>query len=85
MVKVFNNRLKTVSQIVEDTLDVSADGSVTFRAGFGKGSGRPVVIPGDEFDSFVALISTAAVTRTEKAAEAAALVVPPVDGGAATL
>lgn len=71
MVKVFNDRRRTVSQIVEETLDVAADGSVSFRAGLGKGSGRPISIPGDEFDSFVSLINETAANRKSKALEAA--------------
>lgn len=71
MVKVFNNRQRTVSQIVEETLDVSANGDVTFRAGLGKGSGRPIEIPANEFDSFVTLINETAATREDKAREAA--------------
>lgn len=71
MVKVFNDRDRTVSQIVKSTLDVAADGSVTFRAGLGKGSGRPIEIPAEEFDSFVTLINETAANREKKALEAA--------------
>lgn len=75
MVKVFENRRQTVTQIVEDSLDVAADGSVTFRAGLGKGSGRPIQIPAEEFDGFVALINETAATREAKARQAATEVV----------
>jgi len=59
------NNKQTVTEIVESTFDVSDDGSVTFRASMGKGSGRPVSIPGEEFDNFVDFINRASVKRRE--------------------
>jgi len=56
-----------VSKIVERTLQVGPDGSVVFRAALGKGSGRPVTIPGDQFDQFVSLMNETALKREAKA------------------
>jgi hypothetical protein len=79
-VKAFSNNSKeqTVPEIVEDTGRVTTDGSVTFRTSLGKGSGRAVHIPGDQFDEFVGQMNELASTREEKATlareeEAAAL------------
>jgi hypothetical protein len=60
----------TVTQVIEDTLEVEADGSVTFRARRGKGSGRPVEIAGDQFDTFVELMNDIASRRESLAKEA---------------
>lgn len=46
-----------ISALVEDTLDIKPDGSVTFRAGTGKGSGRPIEIPASEFSKFVSFMN----------------------------
>lgn len=60
----------TATQIVDDTLLVHADGSVTFRTRRGKGSGRPVEIAGGEFDTFVSMMNDIA-SRRESLAELA--------------
>ena len=46
-----------ISALVEDTLDIRPDGSVTFRAGTGKGSGRPIEISASEFPKFVSFMN----------------------------
>ncbi len=46
-----------ISALVEDTLDIKPDGSVTFRAGTGKGSGRPIEISASEFPKFVSFMN----------------------------
>ena len=72
MVKVFDKaNSQSTTEIVEDTLTVDADGNVTFRASRGKGSGRPVNIPGDEFDTFVSLLNETASRRQSLAEKAA--------------
>ena len=68
MVKVFNTEQDVpTTKIIEETLDVRADGSVAFRARRGKGSGKPVEIAGDQFDTFVGLMNEVASRREELA------------------
>jgi hypothetical protein len=64
-VKGFNREQRNLSttQIVEDTLEVSANGSVTFRTRRGKGSGKPIEISGDQFDTFVSMMNDIASRR----------------------
>ena len=72
MVKVFDKATsQTTTDIVEDTLKVDASGNVTFRASRGKGSGRAVNIPGDQFDTFVSLLTETATRRQNLAEQAA--------------
>lgn len=72
MVKVFDKSAsQSTTEIVEDTLTVDANGNVTFRASRGKGSGRPVNIPGEEFDTFVSLLTETASRRQSLAEKAA--------------
>lgn len=68
---------RPVIQIVRDSLDVSADGNVTFRSREGRGSGKAVTIPGGQFDEFVSLMvqtqeSREALAEQEREASAAA-------------
>lgn len=56
MVSVFNNKPKTVLDIIRDSLDVDAEGMVRFRSRVGRGSGKAVEIPGEQFDEFVDLM-----------------------------
>jgi len=71
-VKGFSNEQRNLSttQIIKETLEVGADGSVTFRARRGKGSGKPVEISGDQFDTFVSLMNDIASRRESLAKEA---------------
>jgi len=71
-IKGFNKEQRNLSttQIIEETLEVGADGSVTFRARRGKGSGKPVEISGDQFDTFVSMMNDIA-SRRESLAKAA--------------
>ena len=64
-VKAFNREERdlTTTQIIEDTLEFNADGSVSFRARRGKGSGKPVEIAGDQFDKFVSIMNDIASRR----------------------
>ena len=72
MVKVFDrSNSQSTTEIVEDTLTVDANGNVTQRASRKKGSGRPVNIPGDEFDTFVSLLTETASRRQSLAEKAA--------------
>jgi len=61
-VKGFNAE-KTLNEIVDDTLLVHSDGSVSFRTRYGKGSGKPIEISGDQFDKFVSQMSEIASRR----------------------
>lgn len=47
---------KTVVEIVKDSLDVDSAGTVRFRSRTGRGSGKAVEIPGEQFDEFVHLM-----------------------------
>lgn len=47
---------RSVIEIVRDTLDVAGSGAVSFRTRTGRGSGKAVEIPGDQFDEFVTLL-----------------------------
>lgn len=60
----------TATQIVDETLIVHSNGSVTFRTRRGKGSGKAVEIAGDEFDTFVTQMSDIASRRETLAAKA---------------
>lgn len=64
-VKGFNNdeRNLTTTQTIKETLEVAANGSVSFRTRRGKGSGRPVEITGDQFDTFVEIMNDIASRR----------------------
>jgi hypothetical protein len=54
---------KTVIEIVKDSLDVDAEGTVRFRSRVGRGSGKAVEIPGSQFDEFVTLMTQARESR----------------------
>lgn len=47
---------RPVIEIVRDSLDVDSSGSVRFRSRTGRGSGKAIEIPGEEFDEFVNLM-----------------------------
>ncbi len=44
---------KKVIEIIYDSLDVDSEGTVRFRSRIGRGSGKAIEIPGEEFDKFV--------------------------------
>ena len=67
---------KSVIEIVRDSLDVDAEGLVRFRSRIGRGSGKAVEIPGNQFDEFVTLMvqaqeSREALAGQQRAVEAA--------------
>ncbi len=65
---------KTVIEIVRDSLDVDAEGTVRFRSRVGRGSGKAVEIPGNQFDEFVTLMVQAQESRETLAEQERALV-----------
>lgn len=54
---------KTVVEIIRDSLDVDASGTVRFRSRTGRGSGKAIEIPGEQFDEFVNLMVQAKENR----------------------
>ena len=58
MASVFSNETskQSVLDIVRTSLDVKSNGSVSFRSRTGRGSGKAVEIPADQFDEFVNLM-----------------------------
>ena len=58
MASVFTNEksTQTVLDIVRNSLDVDSSGNVSFRSRTGRGSGKAVSIPADQFDEFVNLM-----------------------------
>lgn len=50
---------RTPVEIVRDSLDVDAEGTVRFRCRVGRGSGKAVEIPSDQFNEFVNLMIAA--------------------------
>ena len=62
------------ASVVRESTNVSADGSVSFKVDLGKGSGRPVVIPAEEFSEFVRVINELDSVREEWADKAKAQV-----------
>lgn len=71
-IKAFNKKRDNVSvtEVIRETLEVSSDGSVSFRARRGKGSGKPLEISGEQFDTFVSMMNDIAARR-ESLAETA--------------
>ena len=69
MVSVFKKeeviQEKTVVEIVKESLDVDASGTVRFRSRTGRGSGKAVEIPGEQFEEFVKLMLRAKASREE--------------------
>lgn len=67
MVQVFKKdevvQEKPVINIVRDSLDVDAEGTVRFRSRVGRGSGKAIEIPGSQFDEFVTLMVQAQESR----------------------
>ena len=54
MANVFSNVSgNSIIDIIKESVDVAADGTVRFRSRTGRGSGKAVEIPGDQFDAFV--------------------------------
>jgi hypothetical protein len=47
---------RTPLEIVRDTLDVDAEGTVRFHCRVGRGSGKAFEIPSDQFNEFVNLM-----------------------------
>jgi len=70
---------KSVIEIVRDSLDVDADGTVRFRSRVGRGSGKAVEIPGEQFDEFVTLMVQAQESRETLAEQERALATPATD------
>ena len=64
---------KSVIEIVRDSLDVDAEGTVRFRSRVGRGSGKAVEIPGSQFDEFVTLMVQAQESREALAEQERAL------------
>lgn len=58
---------KQAIEIIRDTIDVDAAGTVRFRSRTGRGSGKAVEIPGDQFDEFVSLMLQAQKSREDVA------------------
>lgn len=54
---------RSIVEIIRDSLDVDADGTVRFRSRTGRGSGKAVEIPGEQFDEFVRLMLEAKENR----------------------
>lgn len=54
---------KSVVEIIRDSLDVDASGMVRFRSRTGRGSGKAIEIPGEQFDEFVELMIKAKENR----------------------
>ncbi len=78
MASVFSTEQTATSvlDVVRQSLDVSSTGDVSFKSRTGRGSGAPVVIPGDQFDEFVELMvatkdSREALTQKQKEVESA--------------
>ena len=65
--------LKPVIDIVRDSLDVDSSGTVRFRSRVGRGSGKAVEIPGNEFDEFVTLLVQVQESREDLAEQDRAL------------
>jgi hypothetical protein len=54
-----------IIDIIKGSIDVAADGTVRFRSRLGRGSGKAIEIPGDQFDAFVeAMIRTREVRQS---------------------
>ncbi len=51
------NVTKSVIEIIRDSLNVDASGTVRFRSRTGRGSGKAIEIPGEQFDEFVKIIT----------------------------
>lgn len=63
---VFNTTTQTSKSALEnvkETLYVDADGGVSFKSTLGRGSGKPIQIPGNSFDEFVSLMQEVAEKR----------------------
>ena len=45
-----------IIDIIRESVDVAADGTVRFRSRLGRGSGKAIEIPGDQFDAFVEMM-----------------------------
>lgn len=68
MASVFSDASKqSVLDIVRESLDVNSSGDVSFKSRSGRGSGKAVSIPGDQFDAFVDLMLSTKTNREELA------------------
>jgi len=47
---------RTIIDIIKESIDVDENGMVRFRSRLGRGSGKAIEIPGDQFDTFVELM-----------------------------
>ncbi|MFA5024262.1 MAG: hypothetical protein WC523_04860 [Patescibacteria group bacterium] len=59
MASVFKNEQiseQSILEIIKNSIDVDAVGTVRFRSRLGRGSGKAIEIPGDQFDEFVNLM-----------------------------
>jgi hypothetical protein len=65
MASVFNDASRSVLDIVRESLDVNADGDVSFRSRTGRGSGKAVEIPASQFDEFVKLMVSTRDSRED--------------------
>ncbi len=67
---------KSEVDVVRDSLDVDAAGVVRFRSRTGRGSGKAIEIPGDQFDEFVTLMVKVRDNREQLANEERSKVAP---------
>jgi hypothetical protein len=58
---------RSIVEIIRDSLDVDASGTVRFRSRTGRGSGKAIEIPGEQFDEFVKLMLQAKEDRASLA------------------
>jgi len=58
MASVFKNdvSVKSIIEIIRDSLDVDGVGTVRFKSRNSRGCGKAMEIPGDQFDAFVELM-----------------------------
>lgn len=67
MANVFNQpqNEQSVVDIVKESLDVDSEGNVSFRSRKGKGSGKAIEIPAEQFDAFVDVMNRARDVRED--------------------
>jgi len=54
---------KTAIEIIQETISVDEFGNVSFRKDTGRGRGRKITIPSDQFDRFAEIIKETAQKR----------------------
>ena len=64
---------KSVIEIIRESLDVKANGNVSFRTRYGRGCGAATEIPSNQFDEFVSFMIKAREVRKDLATQQAAL------------